>query len=493
MMRTMPPLFARPPSPVGPYPVPGAPALRERLRTPWPALHRVEGPAGSGKTMLLREALSGRGGVLHWVVPPLEEEGLLADLDRVAGEVLGPLPAVERPDLLPLPGTGRGWALRIEGVLRALGARAASEKAPSGVLVVDGAESLLGARTRLGEELQALWTRHRDAGGTTHLVLAYRGRAHPAWEEAAGGEAPFRPGAVPFREAAARALPGTADPRVRLDAWAIFGDHPGGLPPVPPDPEASLEDEVVRRILTPGGDLHDAPLRRLEGSLQAPRRYLGILRAMAGGADRWGEIARGAGAEAGNQVAPYLARLEEEGWIEFREPLDGRPGGRRRRYVLRDPFSAFWFGHVLPWRSLLAREDPRQLFRERIVPGLPEHRARWLPELALRWLTAHAPERLPAPVREVGGLWAGEVEILPAARLGNGQIVYGGCDAGPDPGTPLLDGVLARMREVRWGIGREARGPILFVLDPPSDALRRRVAVDPLARLLTPTELMEAP
>lgn len=443
--------------------------------------------------MLLREALAGRGGVLHWVVPPLEEEGLLGDLERVATLELGSLPEVERPDLLPMPGTGRRWAIRIEGVLRALASRAAFEGEPSGILVVDGAEALLGARARLGEELASLWARNRDAGGTTHLVLAFRGGGHPAWGEAAGGEPPFRPGPVPFREAAARALPGATDPRDRLDAWMLFGDHPAGLPPVPPHPDATLEDEVVRRVLTPGGDLHDAPLRRLEGSLQAPRRYLGILRAMAGGADRWGEIARGAGAEAGNQVAPYLARLEEEGWIELREPLDGRPGGRRRRYLLRDPFSAFWFGHVLPWRSLLAREDPRRIFRERIAPGLDAHRARRLPELALRWLADYAPERLPAPAREVGGLWAGEVEIAPAARLSNGQIVYGACDAGPEPGEALLDGLLARMREVRWGIGREARGPVLFVLGAPSEALRRRVAVDPLARILTPAELMEAP
>jgi hypothetical protein len=522
------------------FPSPHHELLHRRLLAATPTLHLLSGPAGTGKTTLLRQVLGPASAALHWEVPPLEEEGALEDLKRLGGSLLGALPPVPpRPDLLPVAGSGVAWMEALEGMMLAL-ARQAESGSPSGesgsrqpgVLALDGMDMLAGARRRLPGEILDLWRRLRDRGLHVHLVTTWRGRPPEPWTRE--GE-PLELFMHPYR-AAARAH-GARNPDDAFRRWAIFGHHPANLPGAPSGSAGSagsaggawesLEDALVRRVLVPGGDLHDAPLRRLATQVQVPRRYVEILASLAGGESAWGPVARQVGAEAGNRLAPYLRRLEAEGWVRVLEPLDGRPGGRRRRYALTDPFTAFWFGLVFPVRSLLHREDPRQLLRERIAPRLPWFLALRLRELARLWMEAHARERLPAVAREVGGLWAGEVEVEVAARLANGQVCYGICQ-GPDGFGPEADGLLGadgrltaegrrrsmpvtdhpqgspeagkdvallvelerQMREVRWGMGREARAPVVFLRHPPSDELRRRMARDPLGRLLTLADLM---
>ncbi|TVP46004.1 MAG: hypothetical protein EA350_08100 [Gemmatimonadales bacterium] len=494
--------------------------LRARIRTPWPALHLLTGPAGVGKTVVLRQALAGHPAALHWDVPPLEEDGALEDLDRLLSAALGELPSVRaRPDLLPLPGAGLRWRERLEGALMALGARGEAERGPeggahggAGVLVLDGMGELAGARRHLPDEVLELWGEIRDRGLPVHLVTTWRTPPPAEWRRE--GE-PLELSAHPFR-AAARAH-GARTAEEGFQRWAIFGHHPAHLPRTPPrgshagrgdrvGPDgAALRDAVVERILTPGGDLHDAPLHRLAAQVQVPRRYLEILVALARGASGWGGMATRVAGGAGNRLAPYLRRLEADGWIRVLHPLDGRAGGRQRRYALADPFSAFWFGHVLPIRSLLHREDPGRVWDRHLAPALPGYLALRLPELARLWIEGHATERLPAAAREVGALWTGDVELDVAARLANGQVCYGICqgptgegdrDPQPGPGGTVAEDVALfielerKMRDVRWGIGREARAPLVFLARRPSDELRRRVARTSLGRILTLDDLM---
>jgi hypothetical protein len=496
--------------------LPALDLLRARVTGASPGLVLLAGPARSGKTVMLRQLLAGRPGTMHWEVPPLEEQGLLRDLDRLVAQALGELPRISRPDLLPLRGSGHDWAVRLEGLLRGVAVEAEAAGRGPGILAIDGMDALAGGGRRAEEALLEAWHRIRGDGAPVHLVLTWRVPPPLEWTEAAesDGAGVIEPGDVPFRVAAACHGAGwgaaATDPRGALARWCVFGGRPDHLPTEAPaeggesraaDPgadwRAALEAAVVRRVLSPGGDLHDAPLRRLEATYQVPRRYLGILAALAAGETDWGGIASRVGADVGNRLAPYLQALEAGGWIRVRRPLDGTPGGRRRRYVLADPFTDFWLSQVLPVRSLLHRADPGELYRTRIAPHLWSHEARWLPELARRWVDAHAREALPAAAREVGGLWAGPAEVEVAARLANGQVCYGACDPGNLPAAGgdegLLDRLETSMGEVRWGMGREARAPLVFLLEEPSDALRRRVARTALGRILTPRELFGGP
>ncbi|TVP55344.1 MAG: ATP-binding protein [Gemmatimonadales bacterium] len=510
-------------------------AFLEIVRGGGPGLVHLHGPEGVGKTAYLREVrLRLPGPTLHIDLPPLEEAALHAVIEREAEAVLGSFARPERPDLLPLPGMGPRWSRLLEGVLVAL---AGSGGGPPGVLILDGFDDLVRARRRLPSELVEVWERVVRRELPVHMTMVTRGRELPdafegfdvldvlegfvaSGDSGASGAsgASGRSGAstasvassasstrltrlamgpLPFRTAGW--AHGASDPLDAFRRWAIFGDHPAHLPkrPVGSKPSRpsteSLAASVIRRVLEPSGDLFDAPLRRLRGVVNAPARYAGILAAVAGDDRDWSGMAEALGGGPGSRLAPYIQRLEAEGLLAVRLPLEAPEGSRRRRYGPVDPFFSFWFRFVLPARSRLLRESPTRVWREAIEPGLDAHLDRWLAEAGRRWLANHAGEALPAPARVAGGLWGDEVDFEIVGRLENGQVCYGAVQRGSGPAGPeLMAEARRRMDRTRFGIGRQARAPLIFVRGEPSAELRREVAREPLAELIGPERLMGA-
>ncbi len=482
-------------------------AFLEVVRGDGPGLVHLHGPEGVGKTAYLREVrLRLPGPALHIDLPPLEEEALHEVIEREAEAVLGSFARPERPDLLPLPGMGPRWSRLLEGVLVAL---AGSGGGPPGVLILDGFDELVRARRRLPAELVEVWERVVRRGLPVHMTVVTRGRELPdafgGFEGFEGLETPggrsgltrLALGPLPFRTAGW--AHGATDPLDAFRRWAVFGDHPAHLPKRPAGSRPvrtateSLAALVIRRVLEPSGDLFDAPLRRLRGVVNAPARYAGILAAVAGDDRDWSGMAEALGGGPGSRLAPYIQRLEAEGLLAVRLPLEAPEGSRRRRYGPVDPFFSFWFRFVLPARSRLLRESPTRVWREAIEPGLDAHLDRWLAEAGRRWLARHAGESLPAPARVAGGLWGDEVDFEVVGRLENGQVCYGVVQRGSGPAVgELMAEVRRRMERTRFGIGRQARAPLIFIRGEPSAELRREVAREPLAELIGPERLMGA-
>jgi hypothetical protein len=283
--------------------------------------------------------------------------------------------------------------------------------------------------------------------------------------------------------------------------WALLGGRSDQLPPRGYG-AASWQTAAIERILDPAGDLHDRPLRRLQAEFQRPERYGAVLRALAVGPMDWATlVATAGGVERGGQMAPYLQRLERTGWVTAVRPLGSAPNSRNRRYRLSDPFGSFWFSCVLPFRHELLYRPAREVWSNRIVPALAAHLDRWLPVAASDWFSRHAAERFPASAREVGSLWGDDGEFPVVAWLTNGQICYvhtrWSVSAVPEEGPGAeMQGLEAferleeALRKTRYGIGREARTPVLVTPGPVGPEVRRRVARHPLARLIAPQEFM---
>jgi hypothetical protein len=485
MQRTM---NERPAPPPDPGPAEDFEAALGARRTGWMAIH---GPAGAGKSALLSRLLAGRGrggrtgpSAVVLRASPLGDEDLLEDLRRAVLDALGEIPRPRVPGVLPDPGGAPGW----REILLGLATRAVPAGRPL-VLALDGWDEMVGARRRLPAELAEALEEGRRRGPPLLVVLTLRGEAD-APELAALPEplARVRLGPLSLREAArAQGGRGARDAFLR---WACLGALPAQLPPG--DPGETWEEAVMKRVLHPRGDLHDAPLARVRSAFRRPARYGSLLRALALGPMEWGWVLRETrGIRTGGQLAPYLQRLEAEGLVVSERPLEAPEDARSRRYRLADPFWAFWMSCVLPARSALLAADPAEVWRKRVLPALPAHLSRWLPLAVREWLGTHAQEVLPAPAREVGGLWGGEAAFDAVAWLTNGQICY--VEAPWEEGVAeaaLYDDLRARMTETRHGIGREARAPVLVVPGRAHEELRRRVARDPLARLLDLSDLM---
>jgi uncharacterized protein len=448
----------------------------------------VVGIRGAGKTALVAELCRGiELPTVHMVAPPEGEAALRAGLAEEARAVLGDLPLVERPELLPTGDPGVAWVRLLDSIVEALRRRG------GGILVLDGVEAFGRARRRLPGEVAESWRRVAGWDLPLHLVLVARSRQGLEGWPGGGREEmedadPVEFQGLPYRTAGWLHRPASARDAFRF--WALFGDHPGHLAGT--EPGESLEEAVARRVLGPAGDLHDAPLRRLEATFQAPQRYLAVLRVLAEGEQSWGTLASRMGEGSGNRLAPYLQRLTEEGLIRVRRPLGSSKRSRDRRYGLADPFLGFWFHVVLPRRSALLRLGPEGFWEQECRPRLQEHLDRWMPEAARRWLQEHAPEGLGAPAREVGSIWGAEGPDLDVAgRLTSGMVAYGVVQRGHgEAGLPLLQLLQDRVSATRYGIGREARASLLFLQGAEGEALRRGVARERMARILTMEDLM---
>ncbi len=461
----------------------GGEALREAVSAPEPGWVAVQGPLGSGKSSLLASVLAERPAVCLQV-SPLSDGDLLDDFRGVLEEALGELPLPTGPGVLPDPDGRPGWRSLLLGLVD----RASAHGRPL-VLGLDGWEALVSARRKITSELAEALERAHGRGAPLRVVLTL---------ESSGGDggveglpppaAVVRVGPLPLRDAG-RAQ-GGKDARDAFLRWACLGDHPDHLPTG--DPGSDWEEALLRRVLSPGGDLHDAPLRRLAMAFQRPERYGSLLRALAHGPLDWAELRRRTrGIESGGQMAPYLRRLEEVGMARTLRPLGAPAGSRNRRYRLTDPFLAFWFSSVLPVRSHLLTESPEEVWARRVRPRLAGHLARWLPVAAAQWFARHAAERFPAAGRQVGGFWGGETEFQVVSWLTNGQICYVATVWSEGPvGAQAFDDLKRRMKRTRYGIGREARTPVLVIPGGMDEELRRRIGADPLATALELTDLM---
>jgi hypothetical protein len=449
--------------------------------TGWMALR---GLRGSGKSTLLAEALGGRPCVVLQAAP-LGPQDLLEDLRQAIRMEFGELPRPLGPGVLPEPEGRVGWRTLLLGLVdrAASGGRAVR-------LVLDGWEELVGVHGQLPAQAAEAMDRARRRGAPFQLLVTLEA-THPDQDELRALGDPLAVvelEALPLR-AAARAQ-GGFEGRDAFLRWACLGGHRAHLPPGLPHDD--WETAVVERVLKGRGDLHDRPLRWLRERFSRPERYGSLVRALSLGPMEWAPVLEAAaGIRQGGQMAPYLKRLEEEGIAISERPLDAPEGSRKRRYRLSDPFWAFWFSCVLPVRSALVARDPWNVWREGVRPRLEGHLERWLPMAAREWFRDHARERLPAPTRRLGGLWGGEADFDLVAWLTNGQVCY--VDAvwkeGPVKDEALAD-LLGRMKRSRYGIGREARAPILVVSGPVEESLRRRVAAVPLATLITLDDLM---
>lgn len=448
--------------------------LRSFLDTPGPAIARVRGPSGCGRSALARSAVEGREGVRWVTVVPLDAAAQSAVLRAawLSGEETANQ-ATAKDDVLPIPA---GLAER-----------------RGRVLVIDDADRL---HPSLRVHLGALWAEARRAALPLHLVLIERDPAAtdpwPEWASEAALEVTLGPFEAPD---VAGALPDPWSARDKLATWAVFGGFPGRLKHL--NARKGLRRTIERVFLDPDGALHHEGVREFDARFQKPERYHAIALALALGTRDWGGVRDAVGAfDSSNQLAPYLAALEAHGLVRVERSLDARPNARNRRYRLADPFLESWYRLVLPRLGHPPGIPTPPLPGQASAPSVDEiveQRAMEAFPLACRQFLARAPRAvLPAPARQTGALWGDGYEIPVAGVLSNGAPVYGTCVWGREATPDDADALDGQVRQTRFGFGRESRVRIVFTQGPVANELRRREARDPLLRVISLEQVLSA-
>ncbi len=453
------------------------PLLRARidqlLDDPGPALICLRGPSGSGKSWLVRNGLGGR---RAWAVH-----------GTIGGSQLHRAAFVDGwrrldPDALA-PEAGAPWGTLLTRWLD----DAEADRRPR-VLALDEVHHLVAASPDLPQALGRAWARARAHGLPAYMVLC---SAHDAVFERlfapGGGLAGVDPhtihvGPTSIAELAAH-LPDWS-PRDRLMVRACLGPWVRALRHLEPD--LRLATNLQKIVIDPDGPLHNAPPLALERQVQKPDRYAGVLRALANGADDWAAI-RSANPvfTSGNQLAPYLATLQELGWVQSARSLDAPLRSRRRRYRLVDPSVAYWYRVVEPELALmLVGESPARIWRDRLGVATERHVESQLPEECRTLLIQQGDTVFGARAREMGGLWGEGYDLPVAGTLGNGAAVYGRCVWSRMATVADADGLTRQMKATRFGFGREARMRVLFTGAGATEPLIRRAALDDLLTLV---------
>ena len=114
-------------------------------------------------------------------------------------------------------------------------------------------------------------------------------------------------------------------------------------------PELDIEENIKSEILKKGVVLYEEVDFLLREEFKEPRSYFPILSAIASGSHKFGEIASKTGMDKSN-LTKYLAILDQL-HITYREvPATEKYPHKSKKglYLIRDPYTNFWFRFVRP-------------------------------------------------------------------------------------------------------------------------------------------------
>jgi uncharacterized protein len=267
-------------------------------------------------------------------------------------------------------------------------------------------------------ELPSLLQRWWDRTAQHTRVMLVLASSHIAFmEDLFSGDRPLygrRTGEFrlqPLDYAAAGAFLPSYSPVDRLRAYAVFGGMPAYLAAC--TLKSSLAENIRQVVLRPSAYLRTEPTYLLaqERSIDQPRAYFSLLRAISEGKTQPNDIALAAGFRGPSDISRFLQRLRELRLVERLSPLDSDRRARASRYLVADHFLAFWFRFVQPSEALLDRgRDDLVLERVQAQLDLFVSRAQGPWEQACRdylWRAAVARQLGGCTFDRLGAWWVG--------------------------------------------------------------------------------------
>jgi AAA+ ATPase superfamily predicted ATPase len=388
--------------------------LREEFANNRPSLLIIYGRRRVGKSELLREATRDIPHVLYQatrVTAGLNLEAFKTELTRALGS----------DDIL----LGLGDWL---GVLTWLARKA--QEIPGLVVVLDEFPYLAEADPALPSIIQKFWDSGEPGRGRLNLVLCGSMIAH--MEDLLAERNPLygrktltldvTP--LPVRDAA-RFFPDYSA-EDKLMAYGIFGGIPFYLQLC--DPQVSLQQNVIKLLLTNTGALVDEPTVLLQSELRDIQRYASVLAAIADGCTKFGDISNRIDDRGDSKkLAPYLERLERMRLVQAIKSMDASPKSRDKRYFIADSLMTFWHRFVRPNLSSISQGFGEEVWRLKIAPHLEEFMGGRFEVICREHARRYSQERLPSPALEIGQVWAADYDIDVAGKLLDGSMLFGEC------------------------------------------------------------------
>ncbi len=127
------------------------------------------------------------------------------------------------------------------------------------------------------------------------------------------------------------------------------------------EPGLNFEENIKENVFRVGKFLYQEAEILLKEELRGTARYFSILKAVAYGKQRFGEIANFTKLDK-SIISKYLDNLAIIRLIRKEYPVTQKKEVRNARYVFNDNYFNFWFRYVYPYKSLIEEGRAERLF-----------------------------------------------------------------------------------------------------------------------------------
>lgn len=330
------------------------------------------------------------------------------------------------------------------------------------IVILDEFQYLLGGDDDAASQLIAVWDREVEG---LPLTLVLCGSEVSTMERLRAADRPLY-GRVDWSHRlepfdyldASRMVPDRA-PREAARVYGIFGGTPQYLSTI--EAGQPLAHSVCQALLRPGGPVRVQveTIVEQEKGIRKPAEYRAVLTAVARGRTEKNEIATAVGMEGSTEnIRRILERLEDLGLV-WREQNFDAPPNAVIRYRISDNAVRFWHRYVDANRSLLAREDPREVWRTKIEPNLDAYTGKVFEQICREAFLRRHDEWGLAGATD-WARWEGTdrnrqpIEIDIAAHLADGTTLTGEAKWSSEPVGPGLHTGLVRKLEALAGSGQ---------------------------------------
>ena len=239
----------------------------------------------------------------------------------------------------------------------------------------------------------------------------------------------------------------------------------------------SIEQNIIKELLTPQGYLFDEVNFLLRTELREPRTYASILQAIAGGMTRINEISQRVGINT-TSANKYLSVLRELGLVKRVVPLTERAPNKSKKgiYKIADNYVKFWYRFVLPYRSLIESGNSDLVYNRMIAPNLSQYMGEIFEDVCRHYVSHYWQERIGIAPKRVGAHWGSDLEIDVMTENLDGSNWFGECKWLKSPvGENVLNQLIEKVERVAVHL-RTNPNYMLFSASGFTDSLRQRAS-----------------
>jgi hypothetical protein len=194
----------------------------------------------------------------------------------------------------------------------------------------------------------------------------------------------------------------------KIVAYSILGGTPAYLEVF--SDEFNIQENIFKNFLRKGSFLYQDALFILREELTEPRFYFSILKSIAFGNTKIGDIINDTGLERGI-VGKYLSVLIDLGFVRREIPITEGKKSRKGLYKISDNFFKFWFRFIYPNLEYIETRQTDKLLRK-IKNQLNAHVGETFEEISKEFLMElNKTNKLPLNFTKIGKWWYKDKEI----------------------------------------------------------------------------------